>query len=181
MVKNLITNQAEKTLLSTATGRILPILVALAFLSMSFSNPLTHPVTDTPTRHHQRGETDKKARQTAENLLAQLSRNILTPNRAALSQLIAPSFKGIGFAGQVVDKAAYIKVHTNPDDPFKTMDLTIEGINASQNLILVHGRQHVVAGFNLTSQFVVGIARVKAAWQFVYYQETAIVDPKIFN
>jgi hypothetical protein len=106
--------------------------------------------------------------------------SILQQDEEQLQSLIADNFIGIGFAGQHVGKDIYIKVHTNPADPFIKYDVTHESIEIQNELAYIRGIQDVKAAIHLKSYYIGVYKRLDDQWKLFYWQETGIVDDKIF-
>ncbi len=115
--------------------------------------------------------------------LDQLVKAVLEGRADALDEMVTADFLGIGFAGQQVDKRAYVDVHVpgGVEGRFTRFDIderTVQPLGT--DLALVRGTQSVTARFELRSRFVQFWKTENDRWRLAYHQETAIVDPELF-
>jgi hypothetical protein len=98
----------------------------------------------------------------------------------ALDVLLDVSFIGVGFAGQVVDKALYVGIHAKAgggEGQFGEFIVEDVVVLTRSSLAYVHGVQRVSARIRLRSRFVQVWTRTGPDWLLVFHQETPIVDP----
>ena len=115
------------------------------------------------------------------NLEKAIFQSILSQDGATLSSHIADDFIGIGFAGQHVGKDIYLKVHTNPADPFVKYEVTHESVEIQNDFAYIRGVQDVTAALHLKSYYIGIYKKLSGQWLLLYWQETGIVNPEIFK
>jgi ketosteroid isomerase-like protein len=105
---------------------------------------------------------------------------VISADSALLNRLVSDDFVGIGFAGQFVDKANYVAVHTithQSEGSFSEFGIEHVVVETRGDVSTVHGIQSVTARIRLRSRFVQVWTRRGTAWQLSFHQETPIVDP----
>ena len=112
---------------------------------------------------------------------ARLQQAVLTQDATSLNELLADDFHGVGYMGGVVDKTRYIALHTNPDDRFTHFNTEHDAIQIFTDLALIRGVQDVTARIHLHSHYIGLFALRQAEWKVIYWQETGIVDPALFD
>ncbi len=112
---------------------------------------------------------------------ARLQQAVLTQDAASLNGLLADDFHGVGYMGAIVDKTQYIALHTNPDDRFTHFTTEHDAIQIFTDLALIRGVQDVTARIHLHSHYIGLFALRQAEWKVIYWQETGIVDPALFE
>jgi hypothetical protein len=106
---------------------------------------------------------------------------VLNQDKDTLYTLLTDDFRGIGFAGQFVDRDFYITIHTNPAAPFTHFTTEQQQVKIVGDIGYVIGVQDVTAERSLKSRYVGIYIRQAEQWHLQYWQETSIVDPTIFD